>query len=268
MLQTLPTGGVREFHCWADCGPHFRSYEFVWNLVAQCQSVFPKVYLHFFAEHHGKGRCDGAFGLQRRWVADYARTCTIDSLDGMRQALEAGAAATMALHPPPQGPAYKVKVFEPEAKQYCKKLDLSGLDLQIEYTYCIMLERASRGHARVFNYVFSDRPSCGKKGILVGRAECTSVKCTDDWRRSFRAQQPEKTPLNISLLQRRWAKQKQFAEGEAISRRDPWLVALRRKEKRWAHNKRKYEQQKRVLAVNLQEDSASSQQTDSSSCSA
>lgn len=265
LLRSLPTDGVKEFHCWADCGPHFRSYEFLWNLVEQCRDVFPRVQLHFFAEHHGKGRCDGAFGLQRKWVSDFARTSTIDSLSSMKLALETGAAATMSLDPPPKGPAYYIKVFEPESKTFCKKFDTAGLELQIEYTYCLLLERARAGHVRVVNYVFSDRESAGKAGVTVGRAECTIQKCTDEWRRSFRAQQPEKNPLNVALLQRRLHKQRTFADIGPVSRRDSRLVELRKREKRAAHARSKYLRQKRVFAVNLKADSTSSDETDSSS---
>ena len=265
LLLSLPTDGVKEFHCWADCGPHFRSYEFLWNLVEQCRDVFPRVQLHFFAEHHGKGRCDGAFGLQRKWVSDFARTSTIDSLSSMKLALETGAAATMSLDPPPKGPAYYIKVFEPESKTFCKKFDTAGLELQIEYTYCLLLERARAGHVRVVNYVFSDRESAGKAGVTVGRAECTIQKCTDEWRRSFRAQQPEKNPLNVALLQRRLHKQRTFADIGPVSRRDSRLVELRKREKRAAHARSKYLRQKRVFAVNLKADSTSSDETDSSS---
>ncbi|CAK9057397.1 Uncharacterized protein SCF082_LOCUS30952, partial [Durusdinium trenchii] len=218
LLRSLPTDGVKEFHCWADCGPHFRSYEFLWNLV----------------EH-------------------------------MKLALETGAAATMSLDPPPKGPAYYIKVFEPESKTFCKKFDTAGLELQIEYTYCLLLERARAGHVRVVNYVFSDRESAGKAGVTVGRAECTIQKCTDEWRRSFRAQQPEKNPLNVALLQRRLHKQRTFADIGPVSRRDSRLVELRKREKRAAHARSKYLRQKRVFAVNLKEDSTSSDETDSSS---
>lgn len=265
LLKTLSLDTVKVLRCWADCGAHFRSYEFLWNLAEHCRDTFAQVHLHFFAEHHGKGRCDGAFGLQRRWVADYARSHTIDSLEGMRKALESGAAETMCQDPPPRGPNYLIKVFEPEPKRDCKKLDTSGIDLQIEYTYCIVLERAPRGHVRIHNYVFSDRPGLAKPSILVGKATYVVQKCTDEWRRSYRAQKPERTPLNVTLLQRRLAKQKDFADTVQFSRRDPLLVALRRREKRQAHNKAKFQRQKRVLAVNLQEDSASSADTGSSS---
>eukprot|EP00435_Cladocopium_sp_Y103_P031476 s1340_g8.t1 len=266
LISSLPVDDVDHMHCWADCGAHFRSYEFLWNLVEQCRDRFPHVTLHFFAEHHGKGRCDGAFGLQRRWVADYARTTTIDSLQGMKSALETGAEMTMSLDPPPQGPAYKVKIFEPKKKDSVKKFDVSGTDLQIEYTYCLSLERATQGHVRVRNFCFSDRLQNQNSGSMVGKASCTTQKCTEEWRRSYRQQVPEKTPLNTALLQRRLERQKMFSNLPMVSRRDSVLTALRRKEKRAAVARVKYQRQKRVLAVNLQEaDSSSGEDTSSES---
>ena len=71
LLSRLPLGKEhRELHVRSDCGPHFRAYEFLWFLVVRCQKEFPMVFLHFFVEHHGKGRNDGQFGLQRRWIVN------------------------------------------------------------------------------------------------------------------------------------------------------------------------------------------------------
>lgn len=254
--------------CWADCGPHFRSYEFLWNLVEQCDKHFSLVKLSFFAEHHGKGRCDGAFGLQRRWVADYARANNITSLTDMQVALEQGAAATMALDPPPYGPGYHIKVFEPAKKEVTRKLDVAGTGLQIEYTYSILLEKVGPGHVRVYNYILSDRVANKAHGTLVCRAESVEQKCTDEWRRSYRAVAPEKSPLNVQLLQRRRDKQKHCLELANVTRRDPVLTALRRREARQQHAKKKYERQKRILAVNLKEAASESDESSDSSSSA
>ncbi|CAE8670941.1 unnamed protein product [Polarella glacialis] len=71
-------------HVFADCGPHFRSYEFLWCLVEVCKSKFPTVFLHFLLERHGKGRNDGQFGLQRRWAVDYARDHVISDVSDMK----------------------------------------------------------------------------------------------------------------------------------------------------------------------------------------
>ena len=47
------------------------SCEFAWIVVEQCKNWFSSVFLHFFASHQGKGWCDGAFGLQRKWLRDW-----------------------------------------------------------------------------------------------------------------------------------------------------------------------------------------------------
>lgn len=185
LIASLLVGDVDHMHCWADCGPHFRSYELLWNLVEQCRDRFPHVTLHVFAEHHGKGRCDGAFGLQRRWVADYARTTTIDSLQGMKSALETGASNDNVFRPAASRPclqckAYKVKIFEPKKKDSVKKFDVSGTDLQIEYTYCLSLQRATQGHVRVRNFCFSDRLHDRNTGSMLGKASCTTQQRTEE----------------------------------------------------------------------------------------
>lgn len=175
-------------------GAHLRSYEFAWNLVEQCREKFPTTVLNFFAAHHGKGYCDGAFGLQRHWVSQYARTRNIECLDHMRAALEEGAQGTMALDPPPDGPAYYVKVFEPSPKTAVNKLDTAKCDLQIEYTYCVLFSRAAVGHVRGWNFVYSDRIDKRSAGKSIGTIQSISTPCSDEWRRSYRATQPEKEP--------------------------------------------------------------------------
>ena len=57
-----------RLHVWADCGPHFRGYMFLWNLRSMVSRFhLSEAILHFHTEHHGKGRCNGQFGLQRCW---------------------------------------------------------------------------------------------------------------------------------------------------------------------------------------------------------
>ena len=59
----------------------------------------------------------------------------------MVEALEAGAAGTMVLDPPPAAPAYKI----PAAQA-----------LSIEFTYCIQFQRGPHG-VELYNLVYSDR---------------------------------------------------------------------------------------------------------------
>ena len=83
------------------------------------------------------------FRLQRHWVADFARTSAINSLEGMTEAFLSDAAATMDLDLPPDGPSYHTQA------------------------YCIGLECGvgSKVVARI--YIFSDR--CTKKQAPVSQ---------------------------------------------------------------------------------------------------
>ena len=152
MLQNLYCPAATEREICADTGTHFRSYEFLWNVIELTRSRFACASLNFFIEHHGKGYCDGAFGLQRHWVSQFARTKNIECLADMHAAIEAGAAGTMSLDPPPLGPAYYVKSFKPSPKTHIFKLDTSLCDIQIEHTYCIFFDHASDGHVRGWNF--------------------------------------------------------------------------------------------------------------------
>ena len=57
----------------------------------------------------------------------------------------------------------------------------------------------------------------------------------------MRRDSPGEKPLNVTLLRRRLAKRKEFAQLAGVTRRDPLLTALRRKEARAAHAKGKYQ---------------------------
>ena len=253
MLQNLYCPAATELEICADTGTHFRSYEFLWNVIELTRSRFACASLNFFIEHHGKGYCDGAFGLQRHWVSQFARTKNIECLADMHAAIEAGAAGTMSLDPPPLGPAYYVKSFKPSPKTHIFKLDTSLCDIQIEYTYCIFFDRASDGHVRGWNFWYSDRVDKRTLGSSIGKLKAIKVPCKEDWRLSYRATQPEKNPLNVDLLKRRMAKQSAFIDSSGASRRTNFMQALLRREKQGAKQKAKYLRQKRALAINLEE---------------
>ncbi|CAE8608254.1 unnamed protein product, partial [Polarella glacialis] len=232
-------------HVFADCGPHFRSYEFLWCLVEVCKSKFPTVFLHFLLEHHGKGRNDGQFGLQRRWAVDYARDHVISDVSDMKGALEAGAMMTMSLDPPPAGPSYHIVVFTPAAKpKFVDKLDNSKTDLQIEYTYCLRIQRhpVPMYVAVIKDFVYSDRSTDEQKGVSIGNVVMKRQPAKEEsWRVSYRKTEPEKDNLNVGVLQRRLDHQKHAKLANLASRADPEIVKLARDQRRagegldWLH---------------------------------
>ena len=272
MLAELPLEGADgcwELQVWADCGPHFRSYEFLYNLSELCRTRFHVVVQNYYAEHHGKGRCDGSFALQRRWISDFARQRNIESLADMKAALQQGAEETIALDPPPHGPSYYIRDFVPQKQNVCRKLDNTGTGFQIEYSYCVLFERAA-DRIRGWNFWYSDRCHDRRLGESIGQVVCSESPASEDWRMSYRTSKPEKTPLNVSLLNRRREKQEAFMRGTdfaACSRRDSFVQALVRREKQAASSKAKYVRRKRALAVNLRE-AANSSDSDSDSSSA
>ncbi|CAE8581407.1 unnamed protein product, partial [Polarella glacialis] len=230
-------------HVFADCGPHFRSYEFLWCLVEVCKSKFPTVFLHFLLEHHGKGRNDGQFGLQRRWAVDYARDHVISDVSDMKGALEAGAMMTMSLDPPPAGPSYHIVVFTPAAKpKFVDKLDNSKTDLQIEYTYCLRIQRHPVPmYVAVKDFVYSDRSTDEQKGVSIGNVVMKRQPAKEEsWRVSYRKTEPEKDNLNVGVLQRRLDHQKHAKLANLASRADPEIVKLARDQRREAKRKAKY----------------------------
>lgn len=52
----------KNIHIFTDCGPHFRSKEFICRVKNISKKRNKNVSLHFFAEYHGKSLVDGHFG--------------------------------------------------------------------------------------------------------------------------------------------------------------------------------------------------------------
>ena len=71
-IQFIEDVAFTAVEVWADCGPHFRSYEFAHAVLIglpRNHASIVNTSLNFFCEKHGKGRCDGAFGaLQHVWI--------------------------------------------------------------------------------------------------------------------------------------------------------------------------------------------------------
>ena len=71
----LPVAPFQRLRVWADCGARFCGYLSRWEFRSVClefglAEAMPRLY----AEHHGKGRCDGQFGLHRSMSSRTWRT--------------------------------------------------------------------------------------------------------------------------------------------------------------------------------------------------
>lgn len=62
-----------QFLLRADCGTHFRSAEFLQRTLLCPETADLRVSVHFDAEEHGKGECDGRFSVIRRFFETYAK---------------------------------------------------------------------------------------------------------------------------------------------------------------------------------------------------
>ena len=112
LLRGLPMSAFHTLHVWSDCGTHFRGYHWLWKLGELVVSHELKAAIqHYYAEHHGKGRNDGQFGLQRKWTDTAAAENMITTLTDYQVACVNGARATMEDDPPPAGPAYVITTF-------------------------------------------------------------------------------------------------------------------------------------------------------------
>ena len=267
----LPGAPFQKLHVWADCGTHFRGYLFLWELRSVCLEFgLAEAVLHLYAEHHGKGRCDGQFGLQRRWTDEWAEKHVIKNLEDLIQACRAGAQAAMRSDAPPVGPSYEIVRFNPAKPSEAFGLDEKAADFMIEYTYCIAVRKdpTQEWGVQVHNYVYSDRMLQRGQGPGTRLAPIRRRAWpTGDpgWRLSYRKTEPESEPLNLRALQRRLEKQAAYATGPT-ARRDAVVEKVRKLEAQAARSLAKAGRQ-RKQAASLLGSSSSSASSDASSSS-
>ena len=267
VLERIPNLQQRTaIQIWTDCGPHYRAYAFVatGDFLLHKYPALRNIYFHYFCEHHGKGRNDGQFGLQRHWIDSHTKMFTISSLHELLAALKQQATLTMRTDPPPGGPRYEIIHFHPQKPKEFKYLDAARCDLKIEYTYCLNFARSDRGKYPILmnDFIYSDRasdPSCARR--LGPPTLLTKTSEDKDWRVSYRQNQPEKDVLPEDLLRRRLAAQKE-AKGNTTSRRLPVLEQLRQQERRYAKQKLKDARERVVFGSADSSSSSSGSSTD------
>ena len=261
----------KDLHIWTDCGPHYRAYAFLAAGIELMKSYVSlnNVFYHYFGEHHGKGRNDGQFGLQRRWVEDFTMKKTISTLDELLGALRQGAANTMKSDPPPKGPEYNIVHFRPKKPQKYLYLDTSGTNLKVEFTYCVGLKRHQGPTFRAIlkDFIYSDTCFQTQKARNCGMAVCVErASQAEDWRWSYRTDSPEKEPLPESLLRRRLEHQKS-AKTFLACRRSTEMARLLKEEEQRARKSAKDKRESKVFAQGSSSASESSDAESSSSSS-
>ena len=242
MHLDLPSS-CSKVQIWSDCGPHFRAYAFVATAVDLLRdSAFLKeIYFSYFGEHHGKGRNDGQFGLQRLWLEDFAQRNVVSTCEHLLKAFKVGASHTMLSDPPPTGPAYEIVHFHPEKPRTYLYLDVAAKDLKIEYTYCLAFSKTTSKNfpAKMTNFVYTDRIPMVDGGSSLGYATVVDKVCdAEDWRVSYRKDEPEKEALPEALLRRRLDAQK-HAKSSLTQRRSTDMERLLSDERRRVHNAQK-----------------------------
>ena len=226
-----------------------------------------KCKLPFFAEHHGKGRNDGQFGLQRKWIESFVARQTISSLQQLLDALKDGAAGTMQADPPPSGPSYEVAHFHPSKPRQFQYLDISGLDFKVEYTYCVFFRKTENKKYPVMmrKYIYSDRLLKGEHVEDLGAARIINKESAEEWRVSYRQDEPEKEPLPESLLRRRLDHQRHVKSREPTSRRSSDLERMLALENARKRKQAKAKRERQVFACSSDSSSGSSSSSSSSS---
>ena len=172
---------------WTDCGPHFRAYAFVASAVdlLRNSNSLTSMYFNYFGEHHGKGRNDGQFGLQRKWLGACAERNVISTAEELLSALREGARDTMLNDPPPAGPQYEIVHFHPEKPRSFLYLDTTGKEFNIAYTYSLAFQKTTSTNfpVRMRNYIYTDRITAPNAGRDLGVASVLKRESDEEsWR--------------------------------------------------------------------------------------
>lgn len=107
-LDKVP-GTMSRCDFFFDRGTHFLAYEVLtwccvdFTISHNCVSGF-----HTFAEHHGKGPCDGLASRVQGWIAEWCKKKVIENEDDFVNAVSAGASGRVDQHD-----RYVVRHFEP-----------------------------------------------------------------------------------------------------------------------------------------------------------
>ena len=147
----------------------------------------------------------------------------------------------MLSDPPPCGPKYEIVHFHPEKPKKFLYLDISAKDLKIEYTYALSFYKTQNAKYPVHmkNFIYSDRVATRNLGCDLGDAATVERAVSDDdWRVSYRKDEPEKQPLPEDLLQRRLCAQRS-AKTAITSRHQTEVEKLLSREKQEAKRKEK-----------------------------
>jgi hypothetical protein len=150
---------------WMDCGPHFRTYEFLgWIEKVWAAQLRVPVLINFFVEKHGKGLVDALFSHANRWLQAAVRVvgALLKTVAQVVEAYTKGAAVDMENDPPPAGPQHEIIHYESESKPpHTWRVQAALKDFSVEKTYCLQVSpyASGSGHMKWQNYGFSDRLS-------------------------------------------------------------------------------------------------------------
>ena len=238
---------VNEILVWADCGPHYKSYEHVAGWLGDwVESSTPrKVRLSYFGEKHGKGQVDGLFGRIEGWLKNYLKKpgSRIASIDEMESVLRAEATRAMSAEP---GVQFVVVRWEPEQKPPTTWL-LPSPEFQISKTYCLqLLPDNPRVHIRttaIVDYTFSEMVGDGgtrsypkvEQAVIKDRAWRRGYFSTKRWDRKppeqgkqdsvmTRFEEHKRRKLEAPELENHWERSARKQANKLLRRRNRWQV--------------------------------------------
>ncbi|KAA6377550.1 MAG: hypothetical protein EZS28_026923, partial [Streblomastix strix] len=82
--------GISKVVFISDCGPHFRSKEFIQFIFGSLTIPFSKLEIHFilFVERHGKSICDRNIGESKRLLKAFLPATGIETIEDLKKQLE------------------------------------------------------------------------------------------------------------------------------------------------------------------------------------
>lgn len=88
IVKELKSLGYRFVNVFTDCGPHFRSNEFIYSANSLADKFDINISVNFFGEHHGKSEVDGMFGKLSIVFKSIDYDCEIHNVQELKQEFE------------------------------------------------------------------------------------------------------------------------------------------------------------------------------------
>ena len=192
---------------WSDVGNHFRSKRFFGYWLYDLKDRFPTTKLELLPPGHGKGPCDGHFGVMMRWREEGARLHVIKTLAQYVKVMNNAAKAARRMNP--RQPKRIFYAFTPPDKKDLPQSEISTkvlkeCELPMKETFSWMSVREGV-HTRLSGGVLADVPHT-QHTYLAPADVSVDVAKKPDWKSYYQQKDPTARKINLKPLVKAEAK--------------------------------------------------------------